>query len=123
MNILDFADNEYINLITYRKDNTPVATPVWLSSVENYLVVTTSLNAAKVKRIRANGKATIYTTNQTGSKKLSEEIDVKASIIKDDSEKQLGIKSIKKKYFPVSKMFIKGSNENRAIIKLEEKEN
>ena len=123
MNILDFADNEYINLITYRKDHTPVATPVWLSSVENYLVVTTSLNAGKVKRIMANGKATIYTTNQTGSKKLSEEIDVKASIITDDSEKQLGIKSIKKKYFPVSKMFIKGSNENRAIIKLEEKEN
>jgi len=123
MNILDFADNEYINLITYRKDHTPVATPVWLSSVENYLVVTTSLNAGKVKRIMANGKATIYTTNQTGSKKLSEEIDVKASIITDDSEKQLGIKSIKKKYFPVSKMFIKGPNENRAIIKLEEKEN
>ena len=123
MNILDFADNEYINLITYRKDNTPVATPVWLSSVENYLVVTTSLNAGKVKRIRANGKATIYTTNQTGSKKLSEEIDVKASIIKDESEKQVGIKSIKKKYFPVCKMFIKGPNENRAIIKLEEKEN
>ena len=94
MNILDFADNEYINLITYRKDNTPVATPVWLSSVENYLVVTTSLNAGKVKRIRANGKATIYTTNQTGSKKLSEEIDVKASIIKDESEKQVGIKSV-----------------------------
>ena len=123
MNILDFADNEYINLITYRKDNTPVATPVWLSSVENYLVVTTSLNAGKVKRIMANGKATIYTTNQTGSKKLSEEIDVKASIIQDENEKQVGIKSIKKKYFPVSKMFIKGSNENRAIIKLEEKEN
>tara|TARA_B100001996_G_scaffold11000_1_gene9242 strand:+ start:231 stop:602 length:372 start_codon:yes stop_codon:yes gene_type:complete len=122
MNLLDFADNEYINLITYRKDNTPVTTPVWLSSVEDYLVITTNVNAGKVKRIRANGKATIYTTDQRGSKKLSDEIDVKASIIQDENEKQLGVKSIKKKYFPISKMFIRGSDEMRAIIKLEEKE-
>ena len=122
MNLLDFADNEYINLITYRKDNTPVTTPVWLSSVEDYLVITTNVNAGKVKRIRANGKATIYTTDQRGSKKLSDEIDVKASITQDENEKQLGVKSIKKKYFPISKMFIRGSDEMRAIIKLEEKE-
>ena len=122
MNFLDFAENEYINLITYRKDNTPVTTPVWLSSVEDYLVITTNVNAGKVKRIRANGKATIYTTDQRGSKKLSDEIDVKASIIQDENEKQLGVKSIKKKYFPISKMFIRGSDEMRAIIKLEEKE-
>ena len=122
MNLLDFADNEYINLITYRKDNTPVTTPVWLSSVEDYLVITTNVNAGKVKRIRAHGKATIYTTDQRGSKKLSDEIDVKASIIQDENEKKLGVKSIKKKYFPISKMFIRGSDEMRAIIKLEEKE-
>jgi len=122
MNLLDFADNEYINLITYRKDNTPVTTPVWLSSVEDYLVITTNVNAGKVKRIIANGKATIYTTDQRGSKKLSDDIDVKASIIQDENEKQLGVKSIKKKYFPISKMFIRGSDEMRAIIKLEEKE-
>ena len=121
MNILDFADNEYINLITYRKDNTPVATPVWLSSVENYLVVTTSLNAGKVKRIKANGRATIYTTNQSGSKKLSEEIEVEASIIEDEHEKQLGIMAIRNKYLPISKLFMKGPDKNRVIIKLEER--
>ena len=121
MNILDFADNEYINLITYRKDNTPVATPVWLSSVENYLVVTTSLNAGKVKRIKANGRATIYTTNQSGSKKLSEEIEVEASIIEDEHEKQLGIIAIRNKYLPISKLFMKGPDKNRVIIKLEER--
>ena len=122
MNLLDFANEEYINLITYKKDSSAVATPVWLSSVNDYLVVTTSVNAGKVKRVKANGKATIYKTNQNGSEKLSEEIEVKASIIEDESEKLKGIKSIKKKYFPVSKMFIRGSNENRVIIKLEEKE-
>ena len=122
MNLLEFADKEYINLITFRKDNTPVPTPVWLSSLEDCLVVTTNLNAGKVKRIRNNGLATIYVTNQSGSEKLSEEVDVKASIIDNEKEKQLGIKSIQKKYGAMAKVFMRGSDEVRAIIKLEEKE-
>ena len=122
MKILDFENDEYINLITYRNNGSPVSTPVWLSSLDDYLVVTTSLNAGKVKRVRANGKASIYKTNQSGSKKLSEEIDVKALIIEDENEKQRGIKSIQKKYSPMYKLFMRGPDENRAIIKLEEKE-
>ena len=122
MNLLEFADKEYINLITFRKDNTPVQTPVWLSSLEDCLVVTTNLNAGKVKRIRNNGLATIYVTNQSGSEKLSEEVDVKASIIDNEEEKQLGIKSIQKKYGAMAKVFMRGPDEVRAIIKLEEKE-
>ena len=122
MKILDFENDEYINLITYRNNGSPVSTPVWLSSLDDYLVVTTSLNAGKVKRVRANGKATIYKTNQSGSKKLSEEIDVKALIIEDENQKQRGIKSIQKKYSPMYKLFMRGPDENRAIIKLEEKE-
>ena len=122
MNLLEFADKEYINLITFRKDNTPVQTPVWLSSLEDCLVVTTNLNAGKVKRIRNNGLATIYVTNQNGSEKLSEAIDVKASLIDNEEEKQLGIKSIQKKYGAMAKVFMRGPDEVRAIIKLEEKE-
>ncbi len=122
MNLLEFADKEYINLITFRKDNTPVPTPVWLSSLDDCLVVTTNLNAGKVKRIRNNGLATIYVTNQNGSEKLSEAIDVKASLIDNEEEKQLGIKSIQKKYGAMAKVFMRGPDEVRAIIKLEEKE-
>ncbi len=122
MTLLEFADKEFINLITFRKDNTPVQTPVWLSSLEDCLVVTTNLNAGKVKRIRNNGLATIYVTNQSGSEKLSEEVDVKASIIDNEKEKQLGIKSIQKKYGAMAKVFMRGPDEVRAIIKLEEKE-
>ena len=122
MNLLEFADKEYINLITFRKDKTPVPTPVWLSSLEDCLVVTTNLNAGKVKRIRNNGLATIYVTNQNGSEKLSEAIGVKASLIDNEEEKQLGIKSIQKKYGAMAKVFMRGPDEVRAIIKLEEKE-
>ena len=122
MNLLDFGDHEYINLITYKRDNTPVKTPVWVAKHKNYLVITSSKLAGKVKRINNNGRATIYVTDQIGSSALSDSLDVKASIIDDKKNKQEALEKIIKKYGSMSKMFIRGSNENRAIIKVQEKE-
>ena len=121
MNLKDFSGVEYINLITYKKDKTPITTPVWVADFSNSLVITTSLNAGKVKRVRNNGKATIYTTNQNGTKQLSESIDLEASLIEDDELKKKAADIIRKKYGMTAKMIMKGPDENRAIIRLEEK--
>jgi len=121
MELNDFIDVEYINLITYKKDKTPVRTPVWVADYSNSLVITTSLNAGKVKRIRNNGLATIYVTNQSGSEKLSESLDLKASLIEEPSVKKQAADVIRKKYGLMAKMIMKGPDENRAIIKLENK--
>ena len=120
MNINDFKDVEYINLITYKKDGSSVTTPVWVAPHDNSLVVTTSLNAGKVKRVRNNGKATIYVTNQSGTKKLSESMDVRGSLILDSAVKTEAVNKIKKKYGVISKLFLRGPDENRAIIQLDE---
>jgi PPOX class probable F420-dependent enzyme len=121
MDLNDFVDVEYINLVTYKKDKTPVTTPVWVADYSDSLVVTTSLNAGKVKRVRNNGKATIYITNQNGSKKLSESLDLQASLIEEPSLKKQAADLIRKKYGLMAKMIMKGPDENRAIIKLENK--
>tara|TARA_Y200000002_G_scaffold191824_1_gene158319 strand:+ start:1115 stop:1492 length:378 start_codon:yes stop_codon:yes gene_type:complete len=121
MNLNNFIEAEYINLITYKKDKSPVTTPVWVADFSNSLVITTSLNAGKVKRVRNNGKATIYITNQNGSKKLSESLDLKASLIEDTELKKQAADLIRKKYGMMAKMIMKGPDEQRAIIKLEEK--
>ncbi|MDA2969748.1 MAG: hypothetical protein O3A48_04860 [Actinomycetota bacterium] len=121
MQLLDFADVQYINLETFKKDGTKVTTPVWVAQLNNALVVTTGKNAGKVKRIRNNGKAIIYTTNQSGSKKLSEELVVQGSILTDEDLKTEAVNILKKKYGMMAKMMLKGPNENRAIIVLEEK--
>ena len=120
MNLNNFIEAEYINLITYKRDKSPVSTPVWVANFSNSLVVTTSLNAGKVKRIRNNGIATIYITNQNGSKKLSESLDLNASLIEDPDLKKQATNLIRKKYGMMAKMIMKGPDENRAIIKLEE---
>ena len=120
MNLNNFTEAEYINLITYKRDKSSVTTPVWVADFSNSLVVTTSLNAGKVKRIRNNGKATIYITNQNGSKKLSESLDLKATLIEDLDLKKQATDLIRKKYGMMAKMIMKGPDEKRAIIKLEE---
>tara|TARA_A200000159_G_scaffold120431_1_gene114541 strand:- start:337 stop:714 length:378 start_codon:yes stop_codon:yes gene_type:complete len=120
MNLNNFTEAEYINLITYKRDKSPVTTPVWVADFSNSLVVTTSLNAGKVKRVRNNGKATIYITNQNGSKKLSESLDLKATLIEDLDLKKQATDLIRKKYGMMAKMIMKGPDEKRAIIKLEE---
>ena len=121
MQLLDFANVQYINLVTFKKDGSKVTTPVWVAQQNNSLVVTTGKNAGKVKRIRNNGKAIIYTTNQSGSKKLSEELVVQGSILTDEDLKTEAVNILKKKYGMMAKMMLKGPNENRAIIVLEEK--
>lgn len=120
MDFNDFKDVEYINLITYKKDGSPVTTPVWVAPHDNSLVVTTSLNAGKVKRVRNNGKATIYITNQSGTKRLSESLDVIGSLVTEPEAKAEAVGVIKNKYGVISQMFLRGPDENRAIIKLDE---
>ena len=121
MNLKDFSGVEYINLITYKKDKTPITTPVWVADFSNSLVVTTSINAGNVKRVRSNGKATIYTTNQNGTKQLSDSLDLEASLIEDEDMKKQAADVIRKKYGMMAKIIMKGPDENRAIIRLEEK--
>ena len=121
MHLKDFSNVEYINLVTYKKDKTSVTTPVWVADFSDSLVVTTSINAGKVKRVRNNGKATIYTTNQNGSEKLSESLDLEASLIEDVDMKKQAADTIRKKYGMMAKIIMKGPDINRAIIKLEER--
>lgn len=118
MTLNDFSSVQYINLITYRRDNTPVSTAVWVVGMDDALYVTTGNVSGKVKRIINNGKATIHETNQSGSQKLSEDLDLHATIVEDQAEKQEGIKAIMNKYGLMAKMMMRGPDEGRAIIKL-----
>ena len=38
MELFDFADHEYINLVTYKTDNTSVKTPVWVAKYDLSLI-------------------------------------------------------------------------------------
>jgi len=49
-----FLDQKYINLETYKKDGTPIRTPVWIVIDKNLIYVITRDSTGKVKRLRNN---------------------------------------------------------------------
>ncbi|MFD4276697.1 PPOX class F420-dependent oxidoreductase [Streptomyces cyaneofuscatus] len=54
MTLQDFARSEYVSLTTFRRDGTPVATPVWAAAEGEVLYVWTRSDSWKVKRLRNN---------------------------------------------------------------------
>jgi PPOX class probable F420-dependent enzyme len=62
----EIGRSNYINLTTYRKDGTAVATPVWAVLNGDELVVVTETDTWKVKRIRNNGHVLVTVANIRG---------------------------------------------------------
>ena len=120
MNLLDFASKEYVILTTYKRDGTPIPTVVWIAQHENYLVVTTSNNAGKVKRIRNNSEVTLCETNRSGTERLTEEFVAQGSEVLDEKEKLSGVNAIRSKYGAVGKAMTQGPMDNRSILKITE---
>ena len=54
-----FSRARYVSLTTFRKDGTPVATPVWLAVDGGEMFIVSDADAWKVKRIRRNGHVTV----------------------------------------------------------------
>lgn len=52
--LVQFANQEYLNLETYRKSGKAVQTPVWFAEENSVLYFYTHASAGKVKRIRKN---------------------------------------------------------------------
>ena len=91
-----FLDQKYINLETYKKDGTPVRTPVWFVIDNDLIYVITRDSTGKVKRLRNNQDVRIVLCAFKGEPK-GEWIKCKAENITGD-EADKAIKIRKKKY-------------------------
>jgi PPOX class probable F420-dependent enzyme len=60
------AASMYIALTTFRKDGTPVPTPVWVSSEGDRLYVWTQGDSGKVKRLRNDDRVTVAPSDGRG---------------------------------------------------------
>ncbi len=55
-----------LSLTTFKRDGTPVATPVWFNVIDGKIYITTAADAWKVKRIRNNPRVEFATCTQRG---------------------------------------------------------
>ena len=92
-----FIDQKYLSLETYKRDNTPVQTPVWFVIDNDQLYITTKETTGKVKRLRNNQNARIAVCSMKGDIK-SNWVDVGLEKIPEESNVEKIVKLRKKKY-------------------------
>ena len=92
-----FTDQKYLNIETYKKDQTPVQTPVWFVIENDQIYITTKETTGKVKRLRNNQNARIAICSMKGDVK-GDWINVGLQRINEDSDVEKIVKLRKKKY-------------------------
>ena len=91
-----FLDQKYINLETYKKDGTPIRTPVWFVIDKDLIYVITRDSTGKVKRLGNNQDVRIVPCSFKGEPK-NEWVKGKAEVITGGEADEI-IKLRKKKY-------------------------
>jgi PPOX class probable F420-dependent enzyme len=67
MTVVDeIGRSKYVSLTTYRRDGTPVATPVWQVLAGGEIFIVSDADAGKVKRVRNNGRAAVTVCDVRG---------------------------------------------------------
>jgi len=92
-----FIDQKYLSLETYKRDSTPIQTPVWFVTENDQLYITTKETTGKVKRLRNNQNARIAVCSMKGDIK-SDWVDVGLEKIPEESDIEKIVKLRKKKY-------------------------
>ncbi|MWB99115.1 PPOX class F420-dependent oxidoreductase [Agromyces seonyuensis] len=85
---------KYVSLTTFRKDGTPVATPVWFALDGETVVVQTPAHTGKLKRLRRDPAVELARCDVRGRIRPGEPVATgTASIVADrsDAERLLGL--------------------------------
>jgi hypothetical protein len=90
------GDQRYASLTTFRKDGTPVATPIWVVRDGERLAVWTNAGTGKVKRIRRNPSVKIAACTVRG-RLLGEPVEARARLLPDGETDRI-MALIRKKY-------------------------
>jgi PPOX class probable F420-dependent enzyme len=112
------ANESYICLETYRKNEKPVKTPVWFIVDHESIYVVTKENTGKVKRLKYNGDVRIATCNFRG-KITGDWIHGQARLVSSDEQEEV-IKKRNKKYgfkATLANLFTRGKG-NYAVIEV-----
>ena len=91
-----FLDQKYINLETYKKDGTPIRTPVWFVIDKNLIYVITRDSTGKVKRLGNNQNVRIVPCSFKGEPKNEWVKGAAEKITGEEADKVIKLR--KKKY-------------------------
>lgn len=95
---------QYVAFTTYRRDGTPVVTPVWAAAEEGSLFIFSNPNAGKVKRVRNSSHATVAPCTATGTI-TGAALPAEAFLLSDDQMPKVW-KLLVKKYGIAARLFV-----------------
>ncbi len=94
----EIATSRYINLTTYRRDGTPVTTPVWHVVNGDEMFIVSDADAGKVKRIRRDGRVAVTVCDIRGRVGPDAATATGTARLLDDASTQAGRILIARKY-------------------------
>jgi PPOX class probable F420-dependent enzyme len=94
----EIGRSNYVSLTTYRKDGTPVATPVWQVVNDGELLVISDAGAWKVKRIRNNNHVVVTVCSLRGKIAPGAPSAEGTARLLDDAETETGRTLLARKY-------------------------
>ena len=106
---------QYVALTTYRRDGTPVTTPVWAAAEGESLYLFSNANAGKVKRLRNSSRAAIAPCTATG-KVTGAQLPAEAFNLASDQMPKVW-KLLTKKYGMAARLFV-AYDRVRALLRM-----
>ena len=124
----DLDSAKYVSFVTYKKDGSPIATPVWVVQYDGGYAFTTDPTAYKVRRIKNDARATLTVCNSRGTLTEGATTHVGSAVLLNETQSQEVADLIAKKYpvgvkllgvySLVKKILGKGSTAGDAAIKV-----
>jgi len=96
MNVGTLAKSKYLSLTTFRRDGTPVATPVWVAQQGDELVVYTARSSGKAKRLRNDSRVLVAPCDMRGRVKC--DVVEGTARLQDDAETAVTTSLIRRRY-------------------------
>ena len=108
----EVAKAKYVLLTTFRKDGTPVGTPVWAVARDDKLYVWTDTDSWKVKRLRRNPAVTAQACDIRGKTTRGNLVEGTARLLDAaGSERVRGW--VRRKYWLTAPLLVLGANLTR----------
>lgn len=81
----ELGDARYISLTTYKRDGTPVSTPVWIAPAEPGYVFTTGGTTWKARRLRRDPRVRVQPSDARGRVKPDAAVYTGTGMVKEDA--------------------------------------
>lgn len=104
----DELHGKYALLVTYKRDGTPVPSPVWFARDGGRVYVWTEVNAYKAKRLRRNSQALLASCTARGIP-LSNPVVGKGRILVEEDARRHAAEVIRRSWGPWRRLLVRFS--------------